>query len=227
MEELVELARQTQVPLLSRREALGRVGAGALFATAFGAGCLSLQAKTGEPGAFRFIVVNDTHCMSPECGPWLERAVRQMRLEAPDFCLHCGDLTEHGGPENLTMVRDIFRRLGATTYPVPGNHDHIAQQDRSPYEDRFPRRTNYWFEHRGWQFLGLDTTEGQRYEKTSIQPATFGWLDRTLPRLDRRKPTVIFTHFPLGEAVKMRPSNADAVLARFAAFNLRGVFCGH
>jgi len=48
-----------------------------------------------------------------------------------------------------------------------------------------------------------------------------------LPKLDPQKPTVVFTHFPLGAGVKMRPLNAEAVLERFLDFNLRGVFSGH
>ncbi len=227
MEESNGQAERNGLRRLSRREALGRLGAGALLAAGLGPGAWGLRAGKGESKGFRFIAVNDTHCMSPECGPWLERAVRRMKEEAPDFCLHCGDLTEHGEAERLATVREVFKGLRAPLHPVPGNHDYLTQTDRSPYERLFPGRINYWFEHCGWQFVGLDTTEGQRYEKTMIQPATFRWLDRTLPRLDSRKPTVIFTHFPLGEAVKMRPGNAEEALVRFQGFNLRAVFCGH
>ena len=50
---------------------------------------------------------------------------------------------------------------------------------------------------------------------------------KTLPKLDRRKPTVLFTHFPLGAGVSMRPLNADDLLSRFLEFNLSAAFCGH
>jgi hypothetical protein len=212
---------------LSRRRALGRLGAGSLLALGLWPGSLSLQAKTGEPGAFRFLVANDLHCMSPQCGAWLEQVVDRMKTENADFCLLCGDLTEYGESEPLSMVRDAFRRLGTPVYAVPGNHDWIAPASRRPYQSLFHGQLNYCFEHRGWQFIGLDSTEGQRYELTSIQPATFHWLDRQLPRLDPRQPTVVFTHFPLGEAVHYRPRNAEAVLDRFQSFNLTGVFSGH
>ena len=86
---------------------------------------------------------------------------------------------------------------------------------------------NLKLRHRGWQFVGLDTSDGQRYEKIEIQPATFRWLDDYLPRLDKTKPTVVFTHFPLGLGVKYRPTNADALLDRFRQFNLQAVFNGH
>jgi hypothetical protein len=110
---------------------------------------------------------------------------------------------------------------------VIGNHDYATQTDRRAYTQAFPLRINYYFKRGGWQFVGLDTSEGQRYEKTSIAPETFQWLNDYLWRLDKRKPTVVFTHFPMGEGVKYRPSNANALLERFLDFNLQAVFCGH
>jgi hypothetical protein len=220
-----DLVRQRMV--CSRREALGRLGAGTLAALGLWPGSLTAKAGSGEAGTFRFIVVNDTHYVSPDCGPWLERAVRQMKSEGPEFCLLCGDLTEQGKPEHLAAVREIFRGLQAPAYTVPGNHDYVTLTDRRPYERTYPHRLNYWFEHRGWQFVGLDTTDGQRWEKTLVSLDTLQWLDQNLRRLDPWKPTVLFTHFPLGDGVKMRPGNADELLERFRFFNLRGIYCGH
>ena len=37
--------------------------------------------------SFRFIVVNDTHHMSPECGVYLGGAIRLMQQHSPAFCL--------------------------------------------------------------------------------------------------------------------------------------------
>src|SRR5262249_17117918 len=51
--------------------------------------------------------------------------------------------------------------------------------------------------------------------------------DATLSRLDKHKPTVVFTHLPLGPWVIYRLTNADDVLARFKEFNLQAVFNGH
>ncbi len=120
-----------------------------------------------------------------------------------------------------------FAGLGMTTYPVIGNHDYLAQDDRKTYEDLFPGRLNYLFEHCGWYFLGLDTSDGVRWEKTTIGPATLHFLDKTLPKLDKARPLVAFTHFPLGPGVKNRPTNAGAVLERFKDHSLQAVFGGH
>jgi 3',5'-cyclic AMP phosphodiesterase CpdA len=217
---------KTQSLPLSRREALQRLGSGALLALGLWPG--ALRANNEIPsGSFRFLVINDTHCMSPECGPYLEGVVAQMKQADAEFCLHGGDLTEKGERHYLEQVKDIFSVLQGRMYPVIGNHDYVTQADRKAYTQTFPLRVNYYFRHRGWQFIGLDSTDGLRYEKTEIQPATFRWLDEYLPRLNKRKPTVILTHFPLGEGVMYRPKNADALLDRFREFNLQAVFNGH
>jgi 3',5'-cyclic AMP phosphodiesterase CpdA len=211
---------------LTRRQALTRLSRASLLALGLWPG--SLRADRARPsGSFRFIVVNDTHCVSPECLPYLEGAVAQMKKEEPEFCLHGGDLTDKAERSYFEAVRTIFRALPGPFYPVIGNHDYASQTDRGAYERVFPGRMNYSFRHGGWQFLCLDSSQGQSYEKTAIQPGTFSWLAGQLPRLDPRKPTVILTHFPLGPDVQYRPSNADALLELFLDFNLQAVFSGH
>ncbi len=211
---------------INRRAALERLGAGTLLALGLWPGALRAGNETPS-GTFRFITVNDTHCMSKECGPYLEGVVAQMRTADVEFCLHAGDLTEKGDRRHMETVKEIFGTLPGEFYPVPGNHDYVTQTNRRDYTRTFALRVNYYFHHRGWQFIGLDTTDGLRYEKTEIQPATFEWLREYLPRLNKRKPTVLFTHFPLGAGVNYRPANADALLDCFRDFNLQGVFNGH
>jgi hypothetical protein len=108
-----------------------------------------------------------------------------------------------------------------------GNHDYDEGDRRAAFEEIFPRSINYRFDHRGWQFVGLDSTQGQQVFYTRVQDASLSWLDDTLPHLDRNRPTVLLTHFPLGPRVICRPLNAPAVLERFGKHNLRAVLNGH
>lgn len=217
---------QHSIVISTRREALRRIAAGTLLALGQWPG--TLRADNEQPSKrFRFIVVNDTHYMSDECGVYLGGVVRKMKSQSPEFCLHCGDLTEKGEPAHMGAVHELFQGLGVPFYPVIGNHDYLTQSDRAAYMDRFPQRLNYVVRHGGWQFLGLDTSEGLKYEKTMVAPATLRWLDESLPQMNPRSPTVIFTHFPMGADVTYRPFNAEDVLYRFRDFNLQAVFCGH
>ena len=212
---------------LTRRELL-RLSAGGLLALGFWPGRLRGDNLTAERD-FTFVVVNDLHFREAACAPWFEEAVAAVRASAAaaELCLIAGDLADDGTSEQLTGVRDAFQKLGIPTYVTIGNHDYLNATDRRSYEEIFRDQINYEFDHGGWQFVGLDTTEGVGWENTTISSTTLAWLDEHLPRLDKRKPTVIFTHFPLGAGVSMRPLNADDVLDRFLEFNLSAAFCGH
>lgn len=211
----------------SRREWLG-LSAGALFSLGLWPGCARF-ADNGQGGDFTFVAINDAHYQSPKCGAWFERVAASIKSQnpKPDFCLLVGDLAEHGTASELGAMRDALRSFGVPHHAVIGNHDYVSPIDRRPYEELFPRSLNYHFVHRGWQFIGLDSSEGMNYRNTRIQPATFQWLEQTLPKLARSQPTVLFTHFPLGDGVLMRPMNADDLLAPLLDYNLVAVFNGH
>ncbi len=177
---------------------------------------------------FRFIVVNDLHHADEACTPFLERLVAQMRTHGPlAFCLIVGDLADTGLRSSLEAVRDAFARLGAPIHPVPGNHDCDLEENTALFESVFPGARNHAFAHAGWNFLGLDSTDGKKWGDTVVGAESLAFLDRTLPTLDRAAPLVLHTHFPMARDVRMASTNADAVLARFAGFNLRAVFSGH
>jgi len=213
---------------LSRREML-RLSAGSLLAMGLWPGACLEAAEQAGPG-FSFIAVNDFHYIDQRCGKWLAETVLP-RMQAcspkPEFCLVSGDLTDNGKQEQFAAVREILNGLGFPAYVVIGNHDYLPPKDRTPYEEIFPGRLNYFIEHRGWLLVGLDTTEATKATNTKIPNTTFQWLDEQLPKLDKKRPMILFTHFPLGANVKNRPTNADALLERFLEFNLQAAFCGH
>jgi len=211
---------------MTRRAALRHCTAGTLLALGLWPGTLRAANETAGR-TFKFVVINDTHVVSPECAAYLTKAVADLKRHDPAFGLHVGDLTDKAELPRFEVVRETFAKLGAPTYFVPGNHDYSSNTDRAHYDEVFPGRLNYSFEAEGWQFIALDTTDGQRYDQTTIQPAALDWLDQNLPRLDRRRPTIVFTHFPLAAGAKMRPLNADALLDRLRDFNLQAVFNGH
>jgi 3',5'-cyclic AMP phosphodiesterase CpdA len=211
---------------LTRRELLRRSPA-ALLAAGLWPGALA--AGDTDAGAFSFLVVNDLHSLDRHCVPWFEKVARQMagHDEKPELLLIAGDLADDGTAVQTAAVKEIFAGIKVPMYVVPGNHDYTATNSRKAYDDLFPDRLNYAFGHRGWQFVALDTTEWTRSQNTTISGTTLKWLDDELPKLDKKRPLVVFTHFPLGEGVRMRPKNADDVLKRLIGHNLRAVYSGH
>jgi len=212
---------------ITRRKLL-RLSAGTLLTLGLWPGRLRAGDSKGASD-FTFFAVNDLHFCEEECGPWFENVVAAMKASAPEaeFCLLCGDIADDGKATQHVGIRETFEKLDIPLYAAIGNHDYTTETDRRSYEQTFKDQINYIVEHGGWQLIGIDTTEGDAWLDTKISSETMAWLDESLPRLDRRKPTIVFTHFPLGADVQMRPLNADDVLARFFEFNLGAIFCGH
>ncbi len=217
----------TPSQLPSRRRFI-RQSAGAALALGVWPGCATNK-ENGRGGEFAFVALNDAHYSSPQCSQFFERVTASMKSHVvkPEFCLMIGDLAEHGTERELGGMRDVLRGFGMPFHAVIGNHDYSSQTDRSSWDRSFARSLNHHFEHRGWNIVGLDSSEGLKYQDTSIQPTTLGWLDDNLRKLDKKLPTILFTHFPLGPGARYRPKNADELLERFKDFNIVSVLNGH
>ena len=192
------------------------------------AAALPWQAALEAQQAFRFIVVNDLHHASSECDPFFASLVTQMRSHGTiDFCFIGGDLADTGKPESFAAVRSAFSKLAVPIYTVPGNHDCDVEKNTRIYSEAFPDRLNYTFRNKDWQFIALDTTDGNKSQGTRTSDVTLGWLERTVQTLDRQRPTILLTHFPLAADVTMASANGGDVLSKLDGFNLRGEFNGH
>jgi len=181
-----------------------------------GAGLWPGRLRAAENGkgdsGWTFIAVNDLHYESAECGPWFEKVVAAMKASAPaaEFCIIGGDQANRGLAEQMGPVRDIFTKLGMPLHPTVGNHDWAEDgTNRKAYDDVFPGTANAVFKHRGWQFVGVDSSDGNHYHDTVIHDSSLTWLDDTLAKLTRDEPLLLYTHFPLGDGVFYRPKNAD------------------
>ncbi len=207
----------------SRRSVLG-AGAGGVLA------CAGARDAAAEAADFSFAVINDVHYLNDECAPWIQGVFRQIggHAEKPEFCLLVGDLTENGtDAQNAGIGRVIRETAGVPVYSVPGNHDYVTAASRAPYDKSFPDRVNYRFTHRGWHFIGLDSTDGQKYQQVAMPPSSLAFLEKELAAVPVGEPMVLFTHFPLGENVRHTLTNAPDVLARTRRHSLRAVFGGH
>lgn len=183
---------------------------------------------------FPFAVINDLHYTGPATRPPLDALVDQLNRENPDLVLVLGDLAELGSAEELAAARQILSRLNAPFYCVPGNHDGpldrpvgSAATGLATYDRLFPDRRNYFFIHKSWQFLALDTTNGSGYANVPLTEETRRFARRAAADLDPHVPTILFTHFPLHPAVKYTLANGPELLQILAPLNLRIVFSGH
>jgi 3',5'-cyclic AMP phosphodiesterase CpdA len=211
-----------------RRDVLRLGGAAAVYAALSDRWARAADdAKASE--TFTFVVVNDIHYFDKRCAAWLsEHVIPRINGHKADFCLIVGDLTEDGTIRQNAEVKDVLKGINVPLHVVVGNHDHQAgSNDRKPFEDQWPGSLNYRFEHKGWQFIGLDTTQGHAGSKTAIHKDTLDYARDALTKLDPKRPTAVFTHFPLGHFLPSRPTNANDLLDLFVDHNFRGAFNGH
>lgn len=212
-------------PAFTRRAALGRLAA--LLAAGLWPGALRAQAGV-RAEEFTFVVANDFHHFEPACDPWFAALFTQIAAhEGLEFCLGLGDLAHKGAPESMAAVARLAEEAGLRFLATPGNHDNDLEETTALFDRELPGQLNYTFVHRGWRFVVIDSTDGKKWGKTSVQPATLAWLDAELPKQDPAQPLVLATHFPLASSTPMCPLNAEEVLARFTNHNLRLVLGGH
>jgi hypothetical protein len=212
----------------NRRDALGRLAG--LLAAGLWPGALRAEAApaAARAGEIVFAAPNDFHHDEPACDPWFEALFRQIGSHPGlQLCLGVGDLAHRGKRASFEAIARLSRLANVPFLPVAGNHDCDVTGDTSLYAEIFPGRLNYTTVQQGWQFVAIDTTAGTAWEKTVTTAATLTWLDGALATLDPRRPTILFTHFPLLPPAKHCILNAEEVLTRFGPFNLRLVLTGH
>ncbi|NEQ70806.1 MAG: hypothetical protein F6K21_36005 [Symploca sp. SIO2D2] len=181
--------------------------------------------------------MNDLHHESEACDSWFSRLFSQVTEHSPDLLLLLGDLAHRGELESLASIKRFAQGTGIPFHVVPGNHDKDQEQTPELYESVFPDSRNYWFSIGAWQFVGLDTTDctpANNWHDTHVSEQTLSWLDATLPELDPRGPTILFTHFPLSQDIEypfeqnMTPINANCLLDKaMQHLNLQVVLSGH
>lgn len=117
----------------------------------------------------------------------LGRAVEHINTRLrPEMVVITGDLVDRGNDlESLKEVKTRLDRLTCPYYPVIGDHDR-----RKIYEQVFPGKLDYSFEHGGWHFVSLDSSLQKLEEKT------LKWLNDDLAA-NRGRPTVVMIHRPL------------------------------
>ncbi|HVT82362.1 MAG TPA: metallophosphoesterase [Phycisphaerae bacterium] len=210
--------------MITRRTML-KASATALLAAGMWPGRLRAADTATKP--LKFIQVNDLHYFDDLCAPFFEGMVAKMNTLEPAFVLIVGDLVDEGKSGQCHAIHDILRSLKAPYFVTPGNHDHLTQTDRGPFESVFGQEFNVWREENGWQFVGLDSSDGILYEKVSVKQPTLDFVASLPSKLDKNKPTFIYTHFPLGPGVQYELVNAKNVLEPLKELNIAAIFNGH
>jgi outer membrane protein assembly factor BamB len=190
--------------------------------------------------SLRFAMVTDTHVGLDPTTPTaptiptapaasaarLSRVYEAIAGLAPDFVLHCGDITDTGLPGEYDLYQQaVPAALRGRIRHVPGNHDvRWDPTAKGLYRAHFGG-TPYSFDAGGVHFAGFDPTQ-PLLEPGHCGAAGLQWLARDLGRLVAGTPALLFQHFPVGGEHDYVDDQA-ALLELIAGYDVRGIFAGH
>src|SRR6266567_2984008 len=175
--------------------------------------------------SLRFAMVTDTHVgMSLASAERLRPVYAAIARLAPDFVLHCGDITDTGLPgEYERYWQTVPAALHCRIRHVPGNHEvRWDPTAKGLYREQFGAAP-YSFDAGGVHVTGLDLTQ-PLLEPGHCGAAALEWLDRDLAAAGG--PALLFQHFPVGGEHDYVDDQA-ALLELIARHDVRVLAAGH
>jgi outer membrane protein assembly factor BamB/predicted phosphodiesterase len=175
--------------------------------------------------SLRFAMVTDTHVgMSPASAERLRPVYTAIARRAPDFVLHCGDITDTGLPgEYERYWQTVPAALRGRIRHVPGNHEvRWDPTAKGLYREQFGA-VPYSFDAGGVHVAGFDPTQAL-LEPGHCGAAALEWLDRDLAAA--AGPAVLFQHFPVGGEHDYVDDQA-ALLELLSRHDVRVLVAGH
>lgn len=175
--------------------------------------------------SLRFAMVTDTHVgMTAASAERLRPVYAAIARLAPDFVLHCGDITDTGLPgEYERYWQTVPAGLRDRIRHVPGNHEtRWDPTAKGLYREHFGAAP-YSFDAGGVHVTGFDPTQ-PLLEPGHCGATALEWLDRDLAAA--AGPAVLFQHFPVGGEHDYVDDQA-ALLELIARHDVRVLVAGH
>lgn len=194
-----------------------------------------VKAASQGPG-FRFAQLSDLHLgYRGDANRDVEASLAKVLGELarvtppPEFVVVTGDLTQatDRAPERtarLKRCRALLEHLGIPFYPLPGEHDAMADRGQA-YRAVFDR-LYYSFEHRGTKVIALDNVS-RGYFLGSRQRA---WLAKELIEWPKTAPLIVLSHAPLFDLFppwNWYTYDGEEVFQRLAPFSRVTMLFGH
>jgi outer membrane protein assembly factor BamB len=178
--------------------------------------------------SLRFAMVTDTHVGLPPSGlaERVSLVYAAIARLAPDFVLHCGDITDTGMPAEYDRYQAaVPAALRGRIRHVPGNHEvRWDPSAKDVYRAHFGAAP-YSFDAAGIHFTAFDVTQ-PLLEPGHCGMAGLDWLARDLGGLAPGTPALLFQHFPVGDGHDF-VDDQTAQLEVMARHDVRGLFAGH
>lgn len=140
----------------------------------------------------------------------------------PDFCYFGGDIAQAGLLSEMEHGLEMFSKTGLKVRPIVGEHDYYLDMGASWKKAYGLPSDNYTFEHKGVQFIMLNTIRaGDEWDKKHAKDVQdrmnqmmridnyvdgsafrlgregLAWLKKTVAGLDKNKHTIVCSHSPI------------------------------
>ena len=178
--------------------------------------------------SLRFAMVTDTHVGLPPSGlaERLSLVYAAIARLAPDFVLHCGDITDTGLPGEYDRYQEtVPAALRGRIRHVPGNHDVRWDPTAGELYRAHFGTAPYSFDAGGVHVVAFDPTQ-PLLEPGHCGTAALDWLGRDLGALAPGTPALLFQHFPVGGGHGL-VDDQGALLELMARHDVRALFAGH
>jgi len=154
------------------------------------------------------------------------------KVARPRGVLIAGDLTENGREDEWRAFERLYGRDGTDAllkYPVflgSGNHDRRTHPDAGVVIREIRRRHGSEFYSWDWDDLHLICLDEAPTDRG------LRWLGKDLARTGRKRPIVLFLHFPLAGAFSEsnwfgKGPQKQQLAEMLAGFQIVGIFHGH
>ena len=209
---------------------------------AIAAGGADAGAAARAAGAtFTFAQISDTHIgfnkpANPDPAKTTAEAIERLNTLNPSFVMHTGDISHLSKPEQYDTADQLFSKLSAKLYHVPGEHDSLDEGGGKVYLDRygkgsFQNKGWYSFDDHGVHFVAMVNV----FELVPGHMAKFGndqitWLKDDLKAVSSSTPVVVFTHIPMWTVYEpwgWGTEDGDQALALMRRFGSVTVLNGH
>jgi len=153
------------------------------------------------PDKFTFAVVGDRTGAGPDSWSVFDRAVSEMNLLRPDFCILIGDLIEGRSDRQVVLAQwqEAVQHLDSIRVPVfliPGNHDISDQQSYALWNERLGRPYGS-MDIRGCHFLMLDTEEVQGSGEFGFGAKQLSFAEQDILKNQNTRHFFVFLHQPV------------------------------
>ncbi len=167
--------------------------------------CVASKALAAEYEDFTFAVMGDTRPIGPmnfDLSPAAKRMVEEINWINPALVVHTGDLVwARGEPEEVVAKEfatafELFGKIEAEVYYVPGNHDYSVQPFAAEEFLRLTKQEEYFsVDHEGVHFIILNTELPG--EVASVTGEQLKWLKEDLEENRGARAIYVLMHRPM------------------------------